>query len=152
MLKRLITLAVAVMLGSAVTAATARAEFPLTPEKIKGAKLVSTDEAKALLDKGAVAVDTRKKAEYAEGHLPKALHLNYEDNSEKAEKYDASKDKWETAKLPGDKNTVLVVYCNGTRCWKSYKAALKAVELGYKNVHWYRDGFPGWKEKGLPTE
>ena len=63
-----------------------------------------------------------------------------------------SGDKFDLTALPSDKNTELVFYCNGTPCWKGYKAADRAIKGGYKRVYWYRDGLPSWEAKGYPTE
>ncbi len=52
--------------------------------------------------------------------------------------------------LPGDKNRKLVFYCLGTKCVASWRAAEKAVELGYKNVYAFREGIPAWEAAGYP--
>jgi PQQ-dependent catabolism-associated CXXCW motif protein len=49
-------------------------------------------------------------------------------------------------------DTPLVFYCQGTQCWMSYNAALRAINLGYRNVLWYRGGLEAWKQAGLPTQ
>ncbi len=41
-------------------------------------------------------------------------------------------------------NQPLVFVCAGARCWESYNAALRAVEMGYRNVLWYRGGLASW--------
>lgn len=51
----------------------------------------------------------------------------------------------------GNKQMPLVFYCQGTYCWMSYNAALRAINLGYTNVLWYRGGIEAWKQAGLPT-
>lgn len=53
--------------------------------------------------------------------------------------------------LPQDKSRKLVFYCLGTKCVASWRAAEKAVELGYKNVYAFREGLPGWIAAGYPT-
>ncbi|MDP1896803.1 MAG: rhodanese-like domain-containing protein, partial [Sulfurimicrobium sp.] len=53
---------------------------------------------------------------------------------------------------PHDKNTAMLLYCDGTHCWKSYKSALMAVRDGYKNIYWFRGGFPEWKAAGYPID
>jgi PQQ-dependent catabolism-associated CXXCW motif protein len=50
-----------------------------------------------------------------------------------------------------DKQAKLVFYCASVICWSSFNAALRAVNLGYRNVHWYRGGLKAWYEAGLPT-
>jgi quinoprotein dehydrogenase-associated probable ABC transporter substrate-binding protein/PQQ-dependent catabolism-associated CXXCW motif protein len=48
----------------------------------------------------------------------------------------------------GDRQKLLVFYCNAN-CWMSYNAAKRAHrELGYGNVHWYPDGVDGWAAAG----
>ncbi len=49
-----------------------------------------------------------------------------------------------------DRATLIVTYCQGVQCWGSYNAALRAVRLGYTNVHWYRGGMDAWRGAGLP--
>ena len=51
-----------------------------------------------------------------------------------------------------DKNAPLIFACNGGECWKSYKASVWAANQGYRNVYWFRGGFPEWKAKDLPME
>jgi len=52
----------------------------------------------------------------------------------------------------GRTDTPLVFYCQGVQCWMSYNAALRAINLGYRNVLWYRGGLEAWKHAGLPTQ
>ena len=51
----------------------------------------------------------------------------------------------------GDKARLLVTYCAGVQCWGSYNAALRAIQMGYTNVHWYRGGIEAWERAGLPV-
>jgi len=48
----------------------------------------------------------------------------------------------------GDRKRSLVFFCQGTQCWLSYNAALRAVALGYEAVYWYRGGIEAWIEAG----
>ena len=50
----------------------------------------------------------------------------------------------------GDRARLIVTYCQGVKCWGSYNAALRAIRLGYTNVHWYRGGVEAWQQAGLP--
>ncbi len=52
----------------------------------------------------------------------------------------------------GRKDTALVFYCLSTQCWMSYNAALRAINLGYTNVLWYRGGIEAWQQAGLPVQ
>ncbi len=55
------------------------------------------------------------------------------------------------AQLPQNKSRELVFYCLGAKCVASWRAAVKAVELGYENVYAFREGLPGWVAAGYPT-
>jgi rhodanese-related sulfurtransferase len=104
---------------------------------------VSGDDIKAMLDqnKSFLLVDARNAAEFKDGHLPKAVNLY--DKTLAAHK----------AKLPKDKNSDIVFYCNGyPACPRSLNAATMAVEWGYKKVSIYLAGFPEWSAKGFAVE
>jgi PQQ-dependent catabolism-associated CXXCW motif protein len=49
-----------------------------------------------------------------------------------------------------DLDRQLVFFCYGAECWESYNAALRAINLGYHNVLWYRGGLQSWKDAELP--
>ena len=48
----------------------------------------------------------------------------------------------------GEKARALVFFCSSVRCWLSYNAALRAVQLGYTNIYWYRGGIASWLAAG----
>jgi rhodanese-related sulfurtransferase len=123
-----------------------------TPTSLTGATLVTADQVKDLLAKGAPVIDTRVAAEYAEAHIKGAISVPYKEKSAKDANFDAAQDSFDLAKLPADKNAPVVFYCNAGECWKSYKASVLAIKAGHKKVNWFRGGIPEWKSKGLPTE
>jgi len=134
---------------AAGTAALAQ-ETPTTAPA--GVKIVEAKEAADLQKQGAVLVDTRKAAEYSEATIKGAISVPYDpEKSAKDAKFDSAQDKFDLAKLT-DKNAKIVVFCNSGTCWKSYKAAVVLAKNGYKNIFWYRNGFPDWKARKLPTE
>jgi PQQ-dependent catabolism-associated CXXCW motif protein len=49
-----------------------------------------------------------------------------------------------------DMNRPIIFFCEGPKCWESYNAALRAVNLGFRNVLWYRGGLASWTEANLP--
>ena len=123
-----------------------------TPAELSGAKLVGAEEVVKAQSAGAMIIDSRVASEYAEGHIKGAVNVPYREKSEKAVNFDAAQDEFNLAKLPADKAAAVVVYCNGPECWKSFKGSTVAMKGGYTNVLWYREGFPQWKSKGLPSE
>jgi len=117
-----------------------------------GVKLVEAKAVQDLQAKGALIVDTRKAGEFAEGTIKGAISVPYDpEKSAKDVSFDASQDKFDMSKL-ADKSKDIVVFCNSGTCWKSYKAAITLAKNGYKNLHWYRNGFPDWKARKLPME
>lgn len=117
-----------------------------------GVKLVDAAAVQALQAKGALIVDTRRTGEFAEGTIKGAINAVYDpEKSAKDANFDPAQDKFDLAKF-SDKNKDIVTFCNSGKCWKSYKAAVVLAKQGFKNVYWYRDGFPDWKAKKLPTE
>ena len=54
-------------------------------------------------------------------------------------------------KTRGNRDVTLIFFCLSTHCWMSYNAALRAIDLGYRNVLWYRGGLESWTAAGLPT-
>jgi rhodanese-related sulfurtransferase len=125
---------------------------PVTPTTLSGGKVVTADEAKKLLDgKSAVFFDTRSAMNFGKGHVPGAKAIPYGEKSEFAANFDASKDRFDLAKLPTDKNATLVFYSHGPTGWKSYKAAVLAVRAGYKSVNYLRGGMDEWESRKYPV-
>lgn len=134
-----------------LSASIVMAEKPPTPESVKGATTVNDAFVKA--NHGKIKIfDVRNKAEYVESHIAGAISVPYAEKSEGAANFDASMDKIDLSKFPTDKNEPVITYCNGPRCWKSYKAAVLLVKAGYTKVNYYRDGYPSWKAKGYSVE
>jgi len=49
----------------------------------------------------------------------------------------------------GNRDAPIVFFCLRD-CWMSWNAAKRALELGYSNVMWFRDGTDAWQELGYP--
>ena len=104
----------------------------------KRVREVSIDDIKSRLDRGDkfVLVDVREESEYANDHLPGAIHLG---------KGIIERDIEE--RVP-ELNTPIVLYCGG-----GYRSALAADNLqrmGYTNVLSMDGGIRGWREKHFP--
>ncbi len=133
--------AVMVMTSLAFAPASGLAKEKDSPTKINGAVTVDAKKAKELFDKGVVFVDVRSDKDYAAGRVPDAMHIEL--------KKVYTKDSLGKAVKP---EQPLVIYCNGHSCLRSAHAAEKAIAWGYKNVYYFRDGFPAWKSSGYPVE
>jgi adenylyltransferase/sulfurtransferase len=106
-------------------------------KRVKGEiREVGVDQARAAIAGGAAIVDVREADEWADGHVPGAVHIPrglLEQRIEEAVK---------------DKDGVVVTYCaGGTR---SAFATRTLAELGYTNVVSLAGGFGKWKEAGQP--
>lgn len=97
---------------------------------------VSIKDLKAAIEsKKVTLLDANGTDSYKAGHIPGAI--DFESQKEKL-----------AAKLPKDKNALIVAYCGGPQC-KAYQAAAKAAEkLGYKNVKHLSAGISGWEKAG----
>jgi rhodanese-related sulfurtransferase len=50
-----------------------------------------------------------------------------------------------------DLNQPLVFYCEGSASWLAVNAAMRARQLGYTQVKWYRGGLQAWSQTSLPA-
>ena len=86
---------------------------------------------------GVQIIDSRPTArKYDPGHIPTALSIP-----------DSQFDKL-VDKLPQDKATLLIFYCDGLECMLSHNSAFRAEKLGYSNIRVYAAGFPDWIKAG----
>lgn len=120
-----------------------------TPTSLPGAKVITAAEARDLMAKGIPIYDVRSDEAYKAGYIPGAIFVPYNEGSAKEVDFDPADDKFSLNRLPKDKNTPLIMFCDGTVCWKSYKSTVMAIKAGWKNIYWFRGGFPEWKEAGF---
>lgn len=83
-------------------------------------------------------VDVRTHTEYADGHVPGAIHIPFHEI-------------WlRRAELPAAKTDPIVVYCShGPRAGV---AEFQLWILGYQNIAHLQGQMSGWKRRGLPQE
>ena len=101
-------------------------------------KETSVDEVKKKLDRGEkfMLVDVREESEFAQDHLPGAIHLGKGVIERDVE-----------ARIP-DLDTPVVLYCGGG--FRSALAADTLQKMGYINVLSMDGGVRGWREKQFP--
>lgn len=102
--------------------------------------LISTDELKSMINKKdkILLIDSRTKPEYTESHIVTAVNIPDKKLQENLNL------------LPTDKNTLLVIYCNGFKCGKSKRLAQQLEPMGFTNMRIYLEGIPVWEERNLP--
>lgn len=131
----------------------AGAEEPLTPLHPPGGKVVSLTLAKKLYEnQEAKFYDTRSSIEFNQARIAGAKLLPYIENSERVTHFDSSADSFDTTQLPPNKGRTLIFYCNGPDSWQSYKAAVAAINKGYRDVLWLREGLSAWEAARFPVE
>ena len=134
-----------------------------TPAALKGALVVTTDEAETIWTRGdAVFIDVMPQAprpanlpagtiwrDRPRFNIPNSVWLpdtGYGELAAVTERYLRTNLERATA---GDHAKLLVFYCLKD-CWMSWNAAKRALAFGYTNVVWFPDGTDGWSEIGLP--
>ena len=85
-----------------------------------------------------VLVDVREESEWAQGHLPGAIHLG---------KGIIERDVEQSVPDAGAK---IILYCGGG--FRSALAADNLQKMGYNNVESMDGGWKGWIGAGLPTQ
>lgn len=98
-------------------------------------------EVRELASSGAVLIDARDGALYADGHLPGALSLPL---GEIEVQLAGFRQKVETGKT-------LIAYCNGYGCPDSFDLGMRLLKEGYRDVRVFEGGFPEWRDAGLPV-
>lgn len=124
-----------------------------TPLTVPGANTITTtDLVKALQSAAPPALIDVLPERFGHVTLPDAIWLRSAGN------FFGPKDAEATAllgdmlgKIVTSKRAMLVFFCESPNCWLSYNASLRAAQLGYTSVHWYRGGVSAWREAKLPT-
>jgi rhodanese-related sulfurtransferase len=112
----------------------------LVNEARKRIKETNVADVKRRLDAGEKfsIVDVREESEWAQGHLPGAIHLGKGIIERDIE-----------ARLP-DVSAKIILYCGGG--YRSALAADNLQKMGYGNVESMDGGWKGWITAGLPTQ
>jgi rhodanese-related sulfurtransferase len=138
-MKRSLVVLFALVLMAAMAITATAGKVPTPTEAPQGVTIISAADAQPLIQQNQVkAFDMRKALNYGKGHLPSATSLPY---------------KWTKKGHRSERKGVKILFhSDGPNGWKSYYASKAAVEAGYKNVMWMREGFATWKEKGYPID
>jgi rhodanese-related sulfurtransferase len=105
------------------------------------AKTIGRHQLRQAIDAGhVIVVETLRAEHFQQGHLPGAIHIHYEEISERA------------GELLPDLGAHIVTYCSNTACRNCEIAANQLTAMGYTNVQRYAEGKEDWAEAGLPLE
>jgi PQQ-dependent catabolism-associated CXXCW motif protein len=125
-----------------------------TPLTIPGGRVIGTGELESALHWGTLegvpflAVDALRRREENPWTpiVPGSKYIAYAGASGTFQDNEQKQLKDELAKLTDHNlNMPLVFFCEGVTCWESYNAALRAINLGYSKVYWYRGGINSWE-------
>jgi rhodanese-related sulfurtransferase len=102
------------------------------------AKTITREELRQAIEANSVTVvETLRQEHFAQGHLPGAIHIHFEEIAERA------------PELLPDKDAPIVTYCSNTACRNSDIAANQLTKRGYTNVRKYAEGKQDWQDAGL---
>jgi len=112
----------------------------LVEEAMPRVREIDVAAVQAKLDRGESfqLVDVREESEWAQGHLPSAIHLGKGIIERDIE-----------AQIP-DVGAEIILYCGGG--FRSALAADNLQKMGYVNVYSMAGGFRRWREAGLALE
>lgn len=113
----------------------------ISPEHVEGAETVNAAQAKALYDEGAVFIDLRPSEDFDKVRIASAINMNI-----------AATFNRKTFEKKVPKDSVVIFYCYGIHCLRSYTACVRALSWGYQQVKYFRDGLPAWIAADYPVE
>jgi len=116
--------------------------FPLAVEEESISEIIpiTVDEAYEIFinNKNYLFVDVRSEEEYNSGHIEAAIHIPVTEIGNRLNE------------LPKDRP--IIVYCNGSSCARSGRAAAILLENGFKEIYdLVGGGITEWEKKGYPV-
>ncbi|MBK9250180.1 MAG: hypothetical protein IPM69_19250 [Ignavibacteria bacterium] len=109
---------------------------PKSPEKVEPAAVTYQQVLRLLEDKDVLFIDSRSDHEWAEGHIPGAIHIFAEEFQQHVP---------EVIGLPRDKR--IVVYCSGgPECNLSHEVCENLAAFGFNRLFIYFGGWTEWKK------
>ena len=112
----------------------------LDERNAKTPEVSTADVQKALAEGSAIVLDSRKRAEYVNGHIAGAKSVSPTGEAPPAA-FAAAVEQL----VSGDKSKALILYCNGAHCQASRQLADTLVAAGFTNVKRYQLGIPMWR-------
>lgn len=93
---------------------------------------------------GLTLFDLRIQRDYDIGHIPGALSFPAYQSQDRLVSFLQGED-------APDADEPLVFYCYGVECIRSRNSSTLAARLGFRNLYWFRKGYPGWQAAGFPV-
>ena len=123
-----------------------------TPTSIPGGKVITTGQLKSMVMNGqnnTLIFDVLNGQQSLPGAIPAVQAAAPGSFSDQIQQMMGQ---YLTQTTRGNKQAAMVFYCQSNYCWMSYNAALRAINLGYTNVFWYRGGIEAWQSQGLSVQ
>jgi len=114
-------------------------------EKYPDIRFITLAEAEDLFSRGqeaAVFIDSRRRDDFAAGHIPGSLSIPLEDHKKGVP----------DGTLAYPSNQILIVYCEGGDCQTSTAVAKLIREKGFQDIRIFSGGWANWSAAGLPVE
>lgn len=120
----------------------ASTNFGKASVSIGGARVIKAEEILklAVIDEEMVILDVRNSELHTKGNIAWSETFSPDPASLKY-----------MGKKIADRQTSIIVYGNRNSSTAA-KSAKKLAAYGYKNVYWFKGGFPEWKEKSLKID
>ena len=91
--------------------------------------------------KAAVFIDARDQWDFSDNHIVGAVNIP---------EFSFTSDNKTLSTI--DKESLIIVYCDGDDCDTSKRLVTELLDVGYKNVYVFLGGFTEWSEANLPVE
>lgn len=123
-----------------------------TPTSIPGGRVITTNQLQSMVMNGqnnTLIFDVLDGQQYLPGAIPAsqgAAPGNFSDQTQQR------MGQFLSQVTRSNKQMAMVFYCQNSYCWMSYNAALRAINMGYQNVYWYRGGIEAWQQQGLSVQ
>jgi rhodanese-related sulfurtransferase len=115
------------------------------PDPAQVVREISSDQAWQAFRLGIPFLDARRSAEFAAGHVAGAWSVPVWEAEAAARITEFEARTNPALRAP------MVIYCSGGGCEDSRLLAKRLVDLGYRNLLIYLDGFPDWVGQGRPV-
>ena len=130
---------------------------PEVPKTLKGTEIVDSKHVLAAMESGsALLLDARKQGDFESGTVPGSVSCQVSSGKPNLDDANVAATVKKLSACEGlkgaDHGKPVIAYCNGDHCWRSPKASLALIKMGFSKVQWYRLGMNDWKSKGLPVE
>nr|CRH05941.1 conserved protein of unknown function [include a single copy of rhodanese domain] [Candidatus Magnetococcus massalia] len=127
------------------------------PSYLPGINMVNADEVlTAIMIGNILLIDARTPSNYLMGTIPTAQSCPVPFGAPTLHSAEIKKVQQKMAgcsaiaQLHPAKAPPIIVFCNGSHCWRSAKAVLALKRMGFERVQWFRDGISLWRQQQRP--